>query len=283
MNPVSQEGSAANGADGRVVTCSSSATVSPDCAGQVVVSGSYGGEYNAFYAAKWGIRGVVLCDAGGGKNDAGLRGLPYLDRIGLAGATADSNTCHIADGDDVLESGVISHVNQAAAKLGCQVGQSVRECTELMKRGAIVHAEPPAIEGGKRYTVRDIPGEPKVICLDAAPMLTPEDAGAIAVTGSHAALFRGKPDNMIGPDLTAVFFSDAGVGKDGAGIRRLADLDRRAIPAGTASVASAEIGNSRDIYEHGVLSFVNESARAKGARVGMRIRDFIDTLLASRV
>jgi hypothetical protein len=72
--------------DIRIVTCSSSATLAPDCAGQVIVSGSYGGEYNAWHAAKWRIRGVILSDAGVGKHNAGTKGLPYLDRIGLPAA-----------------------------------------------------------------------------------------------------------------------------------------------------------------------------------------------------
>ena len=93
-----------------------------------------------------------------------------------------------------------------------------------MKAGPVIDTAPPEISGGKRYVLRDNPGEPRLLALDAAPMLTAEDAGAIAVTGSHAALFRGRPDNVIGPDLYAVFFNDAGVGLDGAGITRLPTL-----------------------------------------------------------
>jgi hypothetical protein len=166
--------------------------VSPDCAGQVVVSGSYGGEYNAWHAAKWGIRGVILSDAGVGKNNAGTKGLPYLDRVALPAATADANTCHIADGDDILAHGIISHVNAAAERIGVRVGQTVQQSADLMRAAPILAAELPEIAGGKRYLISANPGEPKVICLDAAPMLEPADAGAIAVTGSHAALFRGQ-------------------------------------------------------------------------------------------
>lgn len=263
----------------RIVTCSSSATVAPDCAGQVVVSGSYGGEYNAWHAAKWGIRGVILSDAGVGKNNAGTKGLPYLDRVGLPAATADANTCHIADGDDILAHGIISFVNAAAAKLGIQVGQSVRQAAERMRSAPIVTAELPEIAGGKRYVISANPGEPKVICLDAAPMLEAADARAIAVTGSHAALFRGRSDNVIGPDLTGVFFSDASVGKDNAGILRLADLDKRGIPAGTATAASAAIGDARDIYANGILSYVNASAARLGAAPGMTVRDCVALLI----
>jgi len=71
------------------------------------------------------------------------------------------------------------------------------------------------------------------------------DAGAIAVTGSHTALFRGRPDNVINVDLFAVFFNDAGVGLDNAGIRRLAELDSQGMIAATVSAESAEIGSAR--------------------------------------
>ena len=109
----------------KIYAASSSATAPAECAGNVLVSGSYGGEYNAYHAAKWGIRGVVLNDAGVGKNDAGIKGLPYLDRIGLAGATADAMTCHIADAEHMLDHGRISHVNRSAGKLGCRVGHAL--------------------------------------------------------------------------------------------------------------------------------------------------------------
>jgi hypothetical protein len=263
-----------------IYTCSSSATATAACAGQVVVSGSYGGEYNAFHAAKWGIRGVVLNDAGVGRENAGIRGLPYLDRIGLAGATADADTCHIADAEHMLEHGRISHVNEAAARLGCRVGQTVRACGDLMKAGPVISEAPPEIGGGKRYVVHDVPGEPKVLCLDAAPLLEPADAGQIVVTGSHAAMFRGRPDGVVKPDVLAIFFSDAGVGLDKAGIARLADLQGRNIPAATAAAASAPIGDARAIYRDGIISHVNEAAERLGARPGLAIRAFIDGLLA---
>ena len=193
-----------------IVTVSSSAQATASCRGQILISGSYGGEYNAFHAGKWGLRGVVLNDAGIGKDRAGIRGLDYLDLIGLPAATADVMTCHIADADHMLAHGVISHVNAAARALGCMVGQTVRDCAERMKQGEPVVRELPPISGGKRYTMHDKPGEPKVICVDAAPMLEPADTGAIAITGSHAALFRGQPDDVVKPQVSAIFFSDGG-------------------------------------------------------------------------
>ena len=264
----------------QIFTASSSATAPAECAGHVLISGSYGGEYNAFHAGKRGIRGVVLNDAGVGRDGAGIRGLAYLDRVGLPGATADANSCHIGDGEHMLACGVISHVNESAQRYGCAVGQSVHQCAEHMRAAPIVAAEMPPIRGGGRYVLREIPGEPPVIALDAAPMLEASDAGSIVVTGSHAALFRGKPDGLIQPDVYAIFFSDAGIGLDDAGVTRLPLLDERHIVAGAASAESAAIGDARSIYADGVLSRVNATARAAGGTPGTRVRDFIERLIA---
>lgn len=266
-------------ADVAIVTASSSAQATEACRGHVLISGSYGGEYNAYHAGKWGLRGVVLNDAGVGRDRAGVRGLDYLDRVGLPAATADAMTCHIADAEHMLAHGRVSHVNAAATALGCVVGQSVRACAELMRHGMPVERDMPPIAGGKRYTLRAEPGEPKVIALDAAPMLDDADTGAIAITGSHAALFRGQPDDVIRQALHAVFFNDAGVGLDQAGILRLADLDKRRIPAGAVSAMSAPIGDARAIYADGVLSHVNKSAARLGAAPGQRLSAFVDQLL----
>lgn len=264
----------------RIVTTPSSATATAECRGQILVSGSYGGDYNAFHAAKWGIRGVILNDAGVGKDRAGVRGLDYLERAGLAGATADVMTCHIGDGEHMLQFGIVSHVNRCASNYGCRVGESVRACAERLKFAPIIETPLPPVAGGRRYLLREgAATEPRVIGLDAAPMLEPTDAGHIAVTGSHAALFHGQPDGLIRPAVRAVFFSDAGVGLDRAGIARLPLLDERGIPAGTASAESAAIGDARSIYVEGVLSHMNASAAALGAARGMRVQDFIERLI----
>jgi hypothetical protein len=257
---------------GLICTAPSSATATEACRDNVLVSGSYGGEYNAWHAAKWGLRGVILNDAGVGKDNAGIRGLDYLDDVGLPAATADAQTCHIGDGDHMLSSGRISFVNAAARKLGCVPGESVQVCAQRMTRAPVVRASLPAISGGKRYLLSELATPVPVICLDAAPMLESKDAGSIVVTGSHAALFRGRPDDVINVDVGAIFFSDAGVGLDRAGIARLPTLDARRIPAATASAASAPIGDARAIYRDGIVSHVNATAMSRGLHAGMSIR-----------
>jgi hypothetical protein len=78
-----------------------------------------------------------------------------------------------------------------------------------------------------------------------------------------------------------VFFSDAGGGMDGAGIARLADLDQKGIVAGTTSAESAPIGDSRALYQDGILSHVNGAAARLGGRVGMPLKEFVDLLIAA--
>lgn len=264
--------------DVKIVTAASSATAPDETRGSVLVSGSYGGIYNAWHALRRGARAVILNDAGVGKNGAGISGLAWLDSLGVAGAVTDCWTCHIGDGEHMLAHGRISHVNQHAAALGCSVGQSAAGCAERMKAARPLDAALPEIEGGKRFVISDKPGERRVPGLDAAPLLEPGDAGAIAITGSHAALFRGRPDNIINVDLFAVFFNDAGVGLDNAGIRRLTDLEARGIIAATVSADSAEIGSARSGYDDGVISHANAIALAAGIEPGARLRVAVDRI-----
>jgi hypothetical protein len=263
----------------RIVTVASCSNLRDEHRGHVAVSGSYGGRYNAYNAAKWPVRAVIMNDAGIGKDNAGIVGLEFLDRIKMAAATADAMTCHIGDGDHMLAHGVISHVNETAAALGCKVGQSVRDCAELMRAAVPPTEMPPAITDGARYILRD--GKPGLVCADSIGMIVPEDAGKIIVTASHGALSGGRPDNAVGPDVHAVFFSDGGVGMDGAGIARLAPLDQRGIPAGAVSADSAPIGDSRALYHDGILSHINQAAAHAGGKSGMTLKAFVDILTAA--
>jgi hypothetical protein len=256
-----------------IATVPSCSNLRAEHRGAVVVSGSYGGNYNACNAARAGVRAVIMNDAGVGRERAGIRGLDYLDRVGIAAATVAADSCHIGDGDDALAHGIISYVNDAAAALGCAPAQSTRACAELMKSAPISGVVPPAVTEGGRFVLED--ARPRIVCVDTAGMIVPADAGDIVITGSHGALPGGRPDNVVCADLRAVFFSDGGIGKDEAGVARLADLDRRQMIAGAVSVASAPIGDSRAIYRDGVLSRVNAAARRAGAEVAMPLREFV--------
>jgi hypothetical protein len=268
-------------AEDDILTVASCSNIGEDHRGRVVVAGSYGGYFNAYNASRFLVRGLVMSDAGVGKNDAGIRGLPYLDGIHLAAATADAATCHIGDGEHILEHGIVSHVNQTARRLGCAPGQTVRDCAALMRAAILPVGALENVEQAGRFVIKERNGGPGVICADSIVMLQPGDAGQIVITGSHAALFRGRPDNAVGPDVRAIFFSDAGIGLDDAGVSRLDHLDQRAIAAGAVSAMSAPIGDARAIYRDGVLSRVNATARSIGIAPGQKLRDAVHQLLSS--
>ena len=127
-----------------------------------------------------------------------------------------------------------------------------------------------------RIVVRDKPGTPRVIVMDSAALIEPGDVGCIVITASHGGMLAGAMGKAIGPDVAGAIFSDAGVGKDRAGISRLPGLDLRKIPGATVSADSACIGSGRSLYEEGVLSHVNQVAVGMGVSPGMTVRDFID-------
>jgi hypothetical protein len=77
----------------RILTAASCSNVRAEHRSHVVVSGSYGGRYNAFNAAKWPVRAVIMNDAGIGKDRAGIVGLDFLDQIDLAAANVRAWGC----------------------------------------------------------------------------------------------------------------------------------------------------------------------------------------------
>ena len=249
----------------------------PGYRGHVVVAGSHGGLYAGWCAAKGVARAVILNDAGVGKDQAGIASLPWLDEIGLAAATANSQTCRIADAADMMASGIVSNVNQAAAALGCAPGRTVQDCALRMRFAALPTGPVPHLQEA-RFVISQADESRTVIGIDSASLFQPDDAGQIVVTASHGALVGGRPDKVVPPGVFAAFFHDAGGAKDGSGYTRLASLDGSDVVAATVAAGSARIGDARSCYLDGVLSHVNETAYRRGGRVGMTLHAFVDTL-----
>lgn len=246
----------------------------PEAAGAVVVSGSHGGRYPGYLAAKAGVRAVILNDAGIGRDGAGIGSLPYLDALGIAAATVSHLSCRIGDTPDMLARGRISHTNRAAAAVGVVPGQGVEEAAALLTKAGLVRAEPPEI-GESRTVVEAEGGARRIVLLDSASLVRPEDAGQIVVTGSHGGLIGGDPALALRVDGFAAAFNDAGIGADEAGVTRLPALDVRGIAAITVSAASARIGEAASTFGDGVVSRVNRTAADHGAREGDRAKDVL--------
>jgi len=246
--------------------------------GAVVVCGSHGGLYAAWLAAKAGVRAIVLNDAGVGLHSAGVAGVAWLAGLGIPACAVDHRSARIADGADMMAHGIVSMANDLAAALGCAPGQTCRRAANLLHAGVGSRpAEIPPI-GETRSRIANS-GHRAVWAVDSVALVRESDARAIVVTGSHGALLGGKADAMLGTDVFAAFFNDAGGGKDGAGYARLALLDARAIAAAAVSHNTARIGDGRSTYDTGVVSRVNETARRLEIREGMSVREAVARLV----
>jgi len=255
--------------------CDSATKLDDTHVGAVLLCGSHGGVYPAYLAARHGCHALILNDAGVGRDNAGIRALAYCQAIGMAAATVSYASARIGDAHDMLEHGLISHVNAAAAAAGCAPGQTTDAAMRLMADAPAPGGTPPGYAEA-RAVIDDAP--PAIVCMDSASLVRPVDAGAIVVTGSHGGLVGGDPAMALQVDALAALFNDAGVGPDQVGLGRLPALDKRGIAAATVSAASARIGDGRSTYEDGVLSHVNKTAAAAGAKPGMTARDFVARL-----
>ena len=72
---------------------------------------------------------------------------------------------------------------------------------------------------------------------------------------------------------------DCGVGPEGSAIAGLWYLEALGIPAAVADVMTAHLGDGVHLYEHGVISFVNQLALDCGVVAGMSVRDAAAMLL----
>lgn len=245
--------------------------------GKVAIAASHGGGYAGYLAARAGVRGVILHDAGIGKDQAGIAALPYLDELGIAGATIDFRTARIGDGSDMAENGTISHVNETARRAGCTPGQTAMACAKAMQSVQSRGGEVPGYAEARFVLLEDKNGT-KVIGCDSTSLVRPEDEGDIVVTASHGDLLKESPSWGNRPNVLAAIFNDAGSSDP----TRLADLDTRAIAGATVSAESARIGDARSTYNDGVISHINETARARGARIRISCKEFVQLMLDSQ-
>ena len=121
-----------------------------------------------------------------------------------------------------------------------------------------------------KTTVASTP-QGRIILMDSITKVAPEDNGAIVVCASHGGSSSGE--FALEVPLSSVFFNDAGVGKDRAGIAALDMLEARGVAAGAISHDTGRIGDSQNMWDEGVISHANSLAVAKGIKAGLRVKD----------
>lgn len=112
--------------------------------------------------------------------------------------------------------------------------------------------------------------------VDSITELTPDDAGCVAISGSHGGTSAGRYALAARPLLSV--FNDAGVGLLQAGIAALADLQAHGLAACTVAHTSACIGSADSAWRSGIISHANAEALALGMNPGLTLHAAIGAL-----
>lgn len=259
----------------QLVLLDSVTDVTADDRGKVGICGSHGGHYAAAVASYKGLRAIVLNDAGRGMDDAGVAGLHELDRVSMAGVAVASESAEIGSAQDTLDNGIISFVNQTALALGVQTGRKIAtELEHLSKAKQPSQTLEPAQEARWEEEINGI----KILCVDSAALITPEDTNLIIITGSHGGLIGGDANRACKAKAKLVAYNDAGGGKGGIGFTRLPALQDRNIAGVTLDCMSCRIGDAASALQSGIISATNLQAVKLGFAIGQTLHDAISAI-----
>ncbi|HEX6145121.1 MAG TPA: hypothetical protein VFZ01_20575 [Geminicoccaceae bacterium] len=103
-----------------------------------------------------------------------------------------------------------------------------------------------------------------LLTIDSATKYDERHRGAVVVCGSHGGVYPAYLSARAG--LRAVVLSDAGVGRDQAGLGCLAYCETLGMAAATVAHDSARIGDGEDMLARGRVSHANRHAEASGVR-----------------
>ena len=112
----------------------------------------------------------------------------------------------------------------------------------------------------------------RIVTMDSAYHVEPANKGRdIVVNASYIGVL---PARFIGEQSPRGAISvDCAIGPAGAAIAGLWYLEALNIPAAAADVMTVRLGDGLDLYENGVVSFLNRPAQDCGVRGGMSVRE----------
>ncbi len=227
----------------------------------VLICGSHGAPCATQLVIWARPRGLFIHDAGIGLGDGGVNGLKLLDAYLIPCASVASMSARISDGRDMYHNGIVSRANQAATRMGLEVGMPVQMAAQLLLENNPVQV-PPAHRQTKVHS--DELGN--VFALDTVKYADSRIAGSVLCMGSHAARAMADYIDDLGFRLAGVITNDVGGAKDNSGIEGLALLDPYDVPAATVYCTSARVGDARSTYLTGEISYLNDTAAAIGIK-----------------
>jgi len=273
-----------------VILLDSLGDLQPDNSNPILVCGSHCGD-NGTFARKLKnchVKAVFLNNAGIGKNLAGISGLAHYEAENILACAVDHYSAEIGVANDTWESGIISHTNTMAEDAGIQIGKSVKDAV-----ARIINLMDLPTSTQKNKNFESLINEEKensckvdlkkqiqtqidgvsIAVTDSITFLNESNAGDIVVCGSHGGVSAGEYAQK--RHLKAVFFNDAGIGKNSAGVKSLESLSDAGILACTVDCMSAEIFNGQDILDNGIITVCNQLAKSKNIKEKMTVKDAI--------
>lgn len=275
-----------------VVLLDSLGDLKPDNTSPILVCGSHcGGNRDlAKHVKNCDVNAVFLNNAGVGKNQAGIRGLTHYEAEDILACAVDNYSAEIGIAQDTWESGIVSHTSSQAEAVGINIGDSVKEAV-----AKIINSNNPPLTAEKYNKLESFiqeevkTGSAKVdlkkqvqtqidgvdiTVTDSITFLNENNSGDIVVCGSHGGLSAGHYAQK--HRVKAVFFNDAGIGKNNAGVKSLESLSEAGILACTVDCMSAEIFNGQDVLANGIISVCNQLAKDRNIKEKMMIKDAIE-------
>ncbi len=273
-----------------VILLDSLGDLQPDNTSPILVCASHCGD-NGTFARKLKncrVKAIFLNNAGIGKNQAGISGLSHYAAENILACAVDHNSAEIGVAADTWESGIISHTNTLAAEFGILVGDTVKNAV-----AKIIHLIDFPSSTPKNKNLESLVNEKKenssnvdlkkqtqtqlngvsITVTDSITFLNESNAGDIVVCGSHGGVSAGHYAQK--HRLKAVFFNDAGIGKNNAGIKSIDSLSDAGILACTVDCMSAEIFNGMDTFENGIISVCNPLAKSRNINEKMTVKEAI--------
>jgi len=271
-----------------VILLDSLGNLQPSNTSPILVCASHCGD-NGTFARKLkngGVRAVFLNNAGIGKNQAGISGLTHYEAANILACAVDHYSAEIGVASDTLESGIISHTNTLAENAGIQVGDTVKNAVSKINNITDLPAFTPKNKYAELLTdekqennsqldlkkqIRTQIDGVSITVTDSITFLNEHNAGDIVVCGSHGGLSAGHYAQK--HQLKAIFFNDAGIGKNNAGIKSLDSLSDAGILACTVDCMSAEIFNGHDTLENGIITVCNQLAKSRNISPKMTVKE----------
>jgi uncharacterized protein YunC (DUF1805 family) len=255
------------GVEGRIIVMDS-ITFSDERnnSGDVLVGASFCGMLSIRWPLRVNPKGVICHDAGVGKDLAGINGLWALEALGIAGATASTMSCRIADGRSLYDEGVVSFVNDSAVALGIKPGMAIKEAAKRM----VKRVRPlPDVFRPVEEVFRSQRG--RIMAMGSVTFITTEHTGDVVCAGSHFGRTSAQYSSRF--HLRGVICNDGGRCKDDSGVSGLAVLEEKRIPGAAVAADSARIGDGMSTYADGLVSACNEQAGQLGIVERMPARE----------